>query len=214
MRVRPNLYAARLVCAAIVLLTCHVGHAQDYRAKIQGVVTDSSQGAISDAKVALLNANTGISTAKIIAVNGFYAFDFVEPGTYTLSVEHPCFSKFTQTNIQVQVRGDVTVDASLNVGPLAEMVNVQASAVTLQFNTSTMELTAEGVTGTSTPATGLIPVPCARPAPSSRARSTHAVSAIRRYHPKQYGRPAEPLLRPSIASPEDVRRGIQFPVGL
>jgi hypothetical protein len=133
----------KFICAALAFLACEIAQAQDYRARIQGVVTDSSQGAISGATITLLNANTGISTTKITAVNGFYAFDFVEPGTYTLTVEHHGFSKFTQTNIQMQVRGDVTVDASLSVGPVADMVNVHASAVSLQFNTSTMELTVD-----------------------------------------------------------------------
>jgi hypothetical protein len=128
-----------LICAALAF----IAQAQDYRAKIQGIITDSSQGAISGAKVTLMNAGTGVIATKTTAVNGFYAFDFVEPGTYTVSVEHPGFSKFTQTNIQVQVRGDVTVNASLTVGPVADTVNVQASGVTLQFNTSTMELTVD-----------------------------------------------------------------------
>jgi hypothetical protein len=139
---RLQQHVKRLASAAFVFVA-FVVQAQDYRARLQGVVTDSSQGAISGAKVSLLNANTGVTTTKTTAGNGFYAFDFVEPGTYTVSVEHPGFIKFTQTNIQVQVRGDVTVDASLSVGPMAEMVNVQASAVALQFNTSTIELTVD-----------------------------------------------------------------------
>jgi hypothetical protein len=131
-----------LACTAFIFVA-FVGQAQDYRAKLQGIVTDSSQGAISGATITLLNANTGVTATKPTAANGFYAFDFVEPGTYTVTVEDPGFSKFTQTNVQVQVRGDVTVNASLTVGVVAETVNVQASSVPLQFNTSTMDLTVD-----------------------------------------------------------------------
>jgi hypothetical protein len=120
-----------------------MGHAQDYRAKLQGIVTDSSQRAIGGATVTLLNANTGVTATKTTAVNGFYTFEFVAPGMYTVTVEHHGFSRFAQTNIQVQVRGDVTVNASLTVGAVAETVNVQASAVSVHFNTSTLELTVD-----------------------------------------------------------------------
>jgi hypothetical protein len=127
----------KFLCAALALVASHTGQAQDYRARLQGIVTDSSQGAISGAKVNLLNAGTGVTATKTTAENGFYAFDFIEPGEYTVTVEHAGFNKFTQTDIPVQVRADVTVNASLTVGPAAEMVNVHASAVALQFNTST-----------------------------------------------------------------------------
>ena len=46
-----------------------------------------------------------------------------------------------QKNILVQARGDVTVDARLDVGNTNETVTVEASPVTVQFNTSTMGLT-------------------------------------------------------------------------
>ena len=75
-------HLSKLLCAALTFIDCHVGQAQDYRARIQGIVTDSSQGAISGAKVTLLNAGTGVTAMKTTAVNGLYAFDFVEPGIY------------------------------------------------------------------------------------------------------------------------------------
>jgi hypothetical protein len=131
----------RLACAAITLIACQESQPQDYRAKVQGIVTDSSQGAVSGAKVTLLNTGTGVTATKTTGSNGFYVFDFIEPGTYDVTVEQPGFTKFTQAGVPVQVRGDVTVNAALSVGAVAEEVNVQAAAVSLQFNTSTMEVT-------------------------------------------------------------------------
>jgi hypothetical protein len=81
------------ICTVLAIIACQVSQAQDYRARIQGIVTDSSQGAISGAAITLLNDSTGVPASKITAANGFYAFDFVEPGTYTIMVEHPGFSK-------------------------------------------------------------------------------------------------------------------------
>src|SRR5439155_18277605 len=117
--------------------------AQDYRAKVQGVVTDSSQAIVPGATVTLHNDNTGVETAKTSSESGYYVFDFVDPGTYTVTVEMPGFSRFTQKNVLVQVRGDVTLNAVLNVGTVSETVTVQGTSVGLQLNTSTMEMTVD-----------------------------------------------------------------------
>ncbi|MCZ2078164.1 MAG: carboxypeptidase-like regulatory domain-containing protein, partial [Bryobacterales bacterium] len=115
----------------------------DYRAKVQGVITDSTEALVVGATVTLRNENTGITTTRNTNDSGQYLFDFVEPGSYTVTVTMAGFSKFIQEKIQVQVRGDVTVNASLQPGAVTETVNVTATAVALQFNTSTMELTVD-----------------------------------------------------------------------
>ncbi|MBI3280014.1 MAG: carboxypeptidase regulatory-like domain-containing protein, partial [Acidobacteria bacterium] len=115
--------------------------AQDYRARIQGVVLDASQAAIVGAKVTARNTQTGVETVQTTGGTGQYLFNFVEPGTYAVSAEMAGFSKAVRENILVQTRGDVTVDFSLKPGAVVETVNVTAEAATVQFNTSTMELT-------------------------------------------------------------------------
>src|SRR5260370_22062264 len=66
---------------------------QDYRAKIQGVVTDSTDAAIASAQVTIRNINTGTAATRVTGVNGVYLFDNVEPGTYLVIAEFPGFSK-------------------------------------------------------------------------------------------------------------------------
>ena len=117
--------------------------AQDYRAKVQGVVTDASQAAIAGAKVTLVNAETGVETVKLSSSSGQYIFDFVEPGNYRVMVEHTGFGRFVEENVVVQVRGDVTVNARLKVGSIQETVTVTDQAIALQFNTSTMSITVD-----------------------------------------------------------------------
>src|SRR6266852_3837527 len=114
-----------------------MSNAQDYRAKIQGVVTDSTHAVVSGAKVSLHNGNTGVESVKTSNESGYYVFDFVEPGTYTVFVEQSGFSKFVQQNVLVQVRGDVTVNPILNVGAVAETINVTGNTDAIQLNTST-----------------------------------------------------------------------------
>jgi len=121
----------------------HAGRAQDYRAKVQGQVTDATQAVIVGAKVTLANTGTGVSITRETNTNGQYVFDFVEPGNYTLTVDQAGFSKFTQENILVQVRADVTVNPVLTVGGVTEQVTVSEVAAGVQFNTSTIEITVD-----------------------------------------------------------------------
>ena len=131
--------ARGLLCSlALVLLFTAVTTAQDYRGKVQGIVTDPSQAAVAGAKVALKNVNTGVEDVKQTDAIGAYAFDFVAPGTYSVAVEAAGFQKFLQDNITVLTRGDVSVNAPLTVGAVSETVTVAAQAAAVQFTTSTM----------------------------------------------------------------------------
>lgn len=126
----------------LAVALCAIGAlAQDYRARLQGIVTDSSDAAVGAAKVTLLNTGTGISAVRTTGVNGAYLFDNVEPGTYTVTAEFEGFSRQVQENVLVQTRADVTVNFSLKPGTLVETITVEAAAVALQFNTTTRELT-------------------------------------------------------------------------
>ncbi|MEZ5356782.1 MAG: carboxypeptidase-like regulatory domain-containing protein [Bryobacteraceae bacterium] len=128
--------AASLAFTAAIL-------AQDYRARLQGTVTDSTEAVVAGASVRLTNSDTGVSVARTSAENGRFLFDFVEPGNYEVSVELEGFNKYVQQNIRVQVRADVTINPILKLGALVETVTVQAAPVEVQFNTSTMALTVD-----------------------------------------------------------------------
>ncbi|MGH9658065.1 MAG: carboxypeptidase-like regulatory domain-containing protein, partial [Bryobacteraceae bacterium] len=111
--------------------------------RVQGVVTDSTEAVVARASVRLRNVNTGVEVVRQTDAYGRYLLDFVEPGAYTLVVEMPGFSKFLQEKILVQNRGDVTVNAKLQLGVVAETVKVTEAPVAVQFNTSSMDLTVE-----------------------------------------------------------------------
>jgi hypothetical protein len=128
---------------AFVMFGVSQAPAQDYRAKVQGVVSDSSQALVVGAKITLRNENTGVVTTRMTGDAGQYIFDFVEPGSYSVTVEMAGFAKYVQEKLVVQVRADLTVNASLQPGAVAETINVTEAAVALQFNTSTMELTVD-----------------------------------------------------------------------
>ena len=127
--------------SAALLFTAAACFAQDYRARVQGLVTDASQASVPGAKVSLRNINTGVESTRETDGTGRYIFDFVEPGTYTIASEMPGFAKISKDNLLVQTRADVTADFTLKPGAVVESVDVTATSVSLSFNTSTRDLT-------------------------------------------------------------------------
>ncbi|MEZ5393177.1 MAG: TonB-dependent receptor [Bryobacterales bacterium] len=141
---KNSLVAARLVAAAVLCFTAFApseGFAQELRGRVQGVVSDTSGAVIPGAAVTLRNVNTNVSTDRQTNEVGAYVFDFVLPGTYELKVEVDGFRSFVQQNILVQTRADITVNAALEVGAVAETITVEEAPVAVSFNSTTMETT-------------------------------------------------------------------------
>jgi hypothetical protein len=113
---------------------------QDYRARVQGIITDTSQAAIPGAHVTLRNLGTGTSKEATTSEIGQYLFDFVEPGEYSLSAEASGMTRFVQERFGVQVRGDVTINASLSVGNVTAQVTVSEQAAEVKLNSSSVDM--------------------------------------------------------------------------
>ncbi len=133
--------AARMVIGVLIFLNLCAALliAQEYRGRIQGTIRDPSGAVIAGATVTLHNVNTGISIIHTTNETGHYIFDLVEPGSYSLTVENPGFTKYVESNVPLAARGDVTVDTTLRTGDVRETVTVAAEASQVQFTTSKLE---------------------------------------------------------------------------
>src|SRR5919204_4423080 len=88
--------------AALLLVTPVL--AQEYRARVQGSVTDETQLAVPGAQVTLRNDATGVAVTRTTGPEGRYLFDYVDPGTYTITAELAGFTSVVQRNVIVQAR--------------------------------------------------------------------------------------------------------------
>jgi len=137
------------VLGTLGVLLCLAGlftpgvQAQEYRGRIQGIVTDSSHAVVVGATVVLLNVNTGVRTTRQTNDVGLYRFDYVDPGAYTVTVELTGFSRFVQENVLVQSGGDITVNPVLEPGAVQDSITVVESPVAVQFNTTNNALTVD-----------------------------------------------------------------------
>jgi hypothetical protein len=141
--------ASFLLLTAILL--AGTSSAQEFRGRIQGNVSDTTQAAIAGATVIITNTGTDVSTRRQTNESGHYLFDLVVPGMYTVTAEYPGFSKFVKENITLQQRGDVTVDAILRAGDIKDSVTVTAEANVVQFNTGKLETTVDSRLTNSVP---------------------------------------------------------------
>jgi hypothetical protein len=135
----------RFCIAAIAVLLTIVSSvmAQDYRGKVQGLVTDEAGSGVPGAHVVLLNIKTGVEVTREANADGYYIFDFVEPGEYRVVVEQTGFKKSVQENVIVRNRSDITADLKLSVGGVQETVTVEAPPIAVQFGSSSTLLTIE-----------------------------------------------------------------------
>jgi hypothetical protein len=136
-------FAWTLGLAAIVMATAWPASAQDYRARVQGVVVDASQGVLPGVTVGLRNQGTNVGAVRHTDANGRFIFDFVEPGVYTISAQLDGFKTAEQKDLRVPQRGDITANLTLEVGGLKEIVTVKAASVHVQLNSSSSNLTLE-----------------------------------------------------------------------
>lgn len=139
------------VAALLALFLVASVSAQTYRAQVRGLVADQTGAALPAATVTLANVNTGVKATKQTDQAGLYVFDFVDSGTYTLSVEAPGFGRFVQQNVAVQSGGDVTINATLNPGTLQQSLTVEASPPAVEFNSTNQELTIDTKMANDTP---------------------------------------------------------------
>lgn len=109
-------------------------------ASVTGTVTDSSGAAVAGAAVTLTNTQTGASYSAKTVGDGSYRIVDVAPGPgYALSVKKDGFETFDVASLYLPVATATTQDAKLQVGSVAQTINVTASgSVTLDTTDTTI----------------------------------------------------------------------------
>jgi hypothetical protein len=127
-------FATILLCLSITLPAA----AQTATAELSGTVTDPTGASVPNAKVAIANAQTGVSREAITNQNGNYLFTILQPGTYNLSAEAQGFRKTVQNNIELQVNQRAEVNLQLQVGQVTDTLEVTGTAPLLEAESSTL----------------------------------------------------------------------------
>jgi len=132
----PRLLVLVLVSATVSLAGTTV-HAQ-YRASLQGTVTDEQNAAIPGATVTLVDKETNRTLSAVTDDRGVYVFNALAPRPYTLEVELTGFKKAVLQDVRIRGEQANTLDVRLEIGGATETVNVAAVAPLIDTATATV----------------------------------------------------------------------------
>ena len=106
---RHTLLSLRVVSCGFFLLLLTTTASAQFRAGVQGSVTDAQGGAVVGATVTLTSKETNKTQQATTSNEGFYRFSELPPGSYTLVFWHEKYGSQEQ-NITVGAKEAKTVD--------------------------------------------------------------------------------------------------------
>src|SRR6267143_452655 len=123
----------------VAILLCAVSTRAQYRASIQGVVTDPAGAAVSGATLTLTNLDTNLQLTATSDENGVYNFVALPPAKFSLAVEKAGFKKKFLQNVGVIAEQSNALNIQLELGQVTESVTVSGDSTPL-MDTETASL--------------------------------------------------------------------------
>ena len=147
-----TIIARRVLVYCLVALPFAVGvHAQGFQGTVRGIVQDPQGAIVPGATVTLTNLETRETRSQVTTSAGTFAFPNLLVSIYSVSVELAGFRKYLREDVQVEANQVVDLVARLELGEIAETVEVIGGEDLVK--TTSMQL--EGVTFTSREVTQL-----------------------------------------------------------
>ncbi len=115
----------------LILSLCAVSTYAQYRASIQGVVTDPDGATVSGATLTLTNLETNQKLTATTNDSGIYNFNALPPSKYSLTVEKTGFRKRVLENVGVIPEQANALNLQLEVGQVTEVVSVSGDSTPL-----------------------------------------------------------------------------------
>jgi hypothetical protein len=126
-------WRAIFLCTLFLSLTSGTLHAQAIGGgQIQGTVTDETGSAVPGATVEAVQTESDLHRVVTSGADGGYSLPSLPVGPYTLKVTAKGFSTYNQSGIVIQVGNELRVDVKLQVGGVAQTVQVTAAASMVQ----------------------------------------------------------------------------------
>jgi len=118
---------------AAFMATCPMLLAQtSATAQISGTVSDPTGAVLPGAEITATQTDTGVMRTAVSNETGAYVLPNLSVGPYRLEASLPGFRSFVQTGIVLQVGSNPVINVSLQVGQVAETVEVQANATLVE----------------------------------------------------------------------------------
>jgi len=137
-----------LCCFMAFLLTCSgaaLGQATS-TGTVAGLVTDSTGGAVAGTTITLIDKATNTPRTTQSNEAGRYVFVNIDPGDYSISANKTGFRVAKASDLKVVIGTTITLDFKLELGSMAETVEVTATGADLQTTNATMGTSLYGET--------------------------------------------------------------------
>ena len=135
---RKLLFAITALAVSLLLSSILQGQATISTGSINGTVVDATGAAVPGAKITIKHIDTGVTTNLTTNSSGFYNSGSVPPGKYLVKVEAKGF-KTAEEQLNVKIANNTAVNFSLKIGQESTTVRVDASAVTVNTETTSVE---------------------------------------------------------------------------
>lgn len=110
---------------AIFAFSVYAIQAQEFRGTIAGRVTDSTGAVVQNARITATGPQQTYTSKT--GRDGTFSIPFVQPATYTVSIEAPGFITVLRKGVVVDINSSANLPVALKVGAAAETLTVQAN---------------------------------------------------------------------------------------
>ncbi|MBM3786793.1 MAG: carboxypeptidase regulatory-like domain-containing protein [Acidobacteria bacterium] len=133
---------------AFAFMLCAPAYAQVLYGSLTGNATDSSDAAVPRAEVTITNKQTGATRAALTNESGSYSVPTLQAGLYSVRIVKQGFRASVEGSVEIAPNSTARVDFRLQVGEVAETINVEANTALLQTDRAEVkaELTAKTLT--------------------------------------------------------------------
>jgi len=119
----------RTISCGFFILCLGVAASAQFKAGIQGTVTDTGGGLVPEAKITLTNNETGKTQETTSSAEGFYRLSGLAPGKYKMAVEKAGYKQKVFDNVVVNAEAVQGVDVALEAGDISATVTVTQDTV-------------------------------------------------------------------------------------
>ena len=115
--------------------------AQSGNSTISGTVKDATSAAVPDAKIKIVNLDSGVQLDTMTNEAGLYRVGALVPGRYRVEVDAAGFDRITRGPITLQVGQTVAIDLTVEIGKQSEAVMVTEAAPLTESQSSNVAQT-------------------------------------------------------------------------
>jgi hypothetical protein len=127
----------------IALAACLGSFAQSISGDLSGTIYDETGAVVPNATVIAKNDATGVENNATTTGTGEYHVSNLPPGTYTITVTAPGFTKAQVKGVEVTLNKITTTNVKVDVGTNTQTVEVTAAAAAIDTTTASVQTSFE-----------------------------------------------------------------------